>query len=101
MAAEQGSGWGERWGQVVARAWTDEAFKQRLLADPAAALQEHGLAVPPGVTVRVVEDTDRVVHLALPKRPGPGALGLSEAELAAVAGGAGNMYGNSLSLRNC
>jgi hypothetical protein len=30
------------WGQIVARAWQDEAFKRRLLADPAAVLREQG-----------------------------------------------------------
>jgi PKHD-type hydroxylase/SM-20-related protein len=55
----------------VARAWADDAFKRRLLAEPAAALRETGLDVPPGAYVRVVEDTDRVLHLTLPQKPGP------------------------------
>src|SRR5262245_6999877 len=75
------------WSQVVAKAWVDDAFKRRLLADPAAVLQEHGVAVPPGVQVKVVEDTDTVRHMTLPARP-PGEL--SEEELARAAGGAYN-----------
>jgi hypothetical protein len=73
------------WDQIVARAWTDESFKQRLLVDPATVLREHGLAVPAGVQVRVVENTDQVLHLTLPNRPGNG--DLSEEELTQVAGG--------------
>jgi hypothetical protein len=46
-----------QWGQVVAQAWTDAAYKQRLLADPAAVLAEQGLAVPAGVAVQVHEAT--------------------------------------------
>lgn len=30
--------------QVVAKAWADEAFKQRLIADPRAVLSEAGIA---------------------------------------------------------
>jgi hypothetical protein len=44
-----------QWGQVVARAWEDDAYRRRLLAEPASVLCEAGIAVPPGVAVRVVE----------------------------------------------
>src|SRR5438874_2249526 len=58
-----------QWGQLVARAWTDPAYKQRLLADPAAGLAEQGLTVPAGVAVQVHETTPAVVHLVLPPPP--------------------------------
>jgi hypothetical protein len=77
------------WGQIVAKAWADEAFKRLLLAEPAAVLKEHKIEVPPGVRIRVVEDTDQVRHLTLPVRP---AGELSEQELAAVAGGGGGWW---------
>ena len=54
---------------LVARAWSDESLKERLLAEPAAVLEEHGIDVPPGIELMVVEDTDEVCHLVLP--PGP------------------------------
>jgi len=73
-------------GQVVAKAWTDEGFKRRLLADPKAALGEQGIVVPAGTEVRVVEDTDRVHHLVLPPRPAEGEL--SDEQLDQAAGGA-------------
>ena len=72
-----------QWGQVVARAWRDEAFKQRLQADPAGVLREHGIAVPAGQQVRVVENTDQVMHLVLPPKPRD----LSDEQLDQVAGG--------------
>lgn len=72
------------YGQVVARAWQDEAFKGRLLVEPREALAEMGVEVPAGHEVRVVEDTERVRHLVLP--PGPGEE-LSEEQLDQVAGG--------------
>jgi hypothetical protein len=55
-----------QWSQLVARAWADPDFKARLLADPAAVLKEHGLEVPPGVEIKVVEDSAKVLHLPLP-----------------------------------
>ena len=44
-----------RWGQVVARAWDDDAFRRRLLAEPACVLREEGIDVPAGAAVRVIE----------------------------------------------
>ena len=82
--------------EIVAKAWQDEAFKQGLLANPQAVLQEHGIAVPDGVTVRVVEDTAEIentaesVYLVLPPRPASGEL--SDDELEQVAGGAALNY---------
>jgi hypothetical protein len=76
-----------QWGQIVARTWSDEAFRKRLLADPAAVLKEHGLEVPAGVQVRVVEDTEHVIHLTLPRPPAMKA-DISEQALAGVVGGA-------------
>jgi hypothetical protein len=58
-----------KWGELVARAWADPAFKARLLADPAAVLKENGLPVPPDLKLQVVENTEQVVHLTLPPPP--------------------------------
>jgi nitrile hydratase len=46
----------ERGAKVVARAWTDPAFKQRLLANGTAACEELGLDVP-ALRLVVVENT--------------------------------------------
>jgi hypothetical protein len=73
----------QRYGRVVAKAWQDEAFKQRLLSDPKAVLAEHGIEVPAWHEVRVVENTERVTHLVLPRA-------LSDEQLDQEAGGAGN-----------
>jgi|WetSurMetagenome_2_1015567.scaffolds.fasta_scaffold298261_1 hypothetical protein len=71
------------WGKLIAKAWLDELFKKRLLADPAGVLQENGIKMPGTAAIRIVEDSDQVVHLILPARPQE----LSEAELEKVAGG--------------
>lgn len=56
-------------GEVILRAWTDEDFKQRLIADPSTVLQESGVEMPSGVGVKVVQDTDEVNYLVLPTKP--------------------------------
>ncbi len=74
----------QKYHQVMAQAWEDPAFKQRLLADPAAVLRERGIETPPGMQVRVLEDTAQVVHLVLPRQTDE----LSAQQLDQVAGGA-------------
>jgi hypothetical protein len=84
MAIHQGQEYAKQWGQLVTRAWADEDFKRLLLAEPAAALAEQGIAVPPGVELCVYEDSATLVHLTLPPAPSDE---LSDEQLDAVAGG--------------
>ncbi|HET6880838.1 MAG TPA: NHLP leader peptide family RiPP precursor [Pirellulales bacterium] len=65
---QQGN-WQKQWGRLVARAWSDEELKQRLLNEPKTVLEEHGIDVPPGLELRIVEDTEEVCHLVLPPSP--------------------------------
>jgi nitrile hydratase len=51
--------------RVVARAWTDPAFKQRLLADAKAACAELGIEIAGYDELQVVENTDRVHHVVV------------------------------------
>ena len=51
--------------RVVARAWVDPAFKERLLADGTTAAGELGIAGAEGDNVRVVENTDEVHNLVV------------------------------------
>jgi len=55
--------------RLVAKAWSDPAFKTRLLSDPKAAMAAVGITVPDGVGIRVVEDTPNVAHLVIPIQP--------------------------------
>jgi hypothetical protein len=73
-------------GQVVAKAWSDPAYKARLLADTTAVLREEGIDYGPGVEVRVVENSDTVRYLTLPNPPRESEL--SEEQLSQVSGGA-------------
>ena len=70
--------------QLFAACWKDEALKARFMSDPKAVMKEHGLDVPDGIDVKVVENTDDCVHITLPNRPSDD---LSDEELEAAAGG--------------
>ena len=72
--------------QLFAKCWKDEALKARLMTDPKAVLKEHGLDVPDGIDVKVVENADDCVHITLPAPP-VGGMDLSSDELSNVAGG--------------
>ena len=72
--------------QLFAKCWKDEALKARLMADPKAVLKEHGLDVPDGIDVKVVENADDCVHITLPAPPA-GDMDLSDEELSNAAGG--------------
>jgi len=80
MAEEQGN----PYGQLIAKAWSDEGFKAKLLSDPKAAMKEVGMDVPEGVDIEVVESTQEKVYLVIPAKP----VGeLSDEDLDKVAGG--------------
>ncbi|MGA2082257.1 MAG: NHLP leader peptide family RiPP precursor [Holophaga sp.] len=64
--------------RVIAKAWADEEFKAALMADPRAALKAQGIEVPEGVTLNVLENSDNVINLVLPKAP---EMGLTEETL--------------------
>ncbi|MFC9239527.1 nitrile hydratase subunit alpha [Streptomyces decoyicus] len=52
--------------RIVARAWTDEGFRERLLADANAALPEVGLSMAGGIQeqrLKVVENTATTHHV--------------------------------------
>ena len=74
------------YGKLVAKAWADEDFKAKLLADPAAVFKDNEIAVPEGVELKIVENTKSKFHMILPPVPGDE---LIEEELENVAGGVG------------
>lgn len=57
---------------VITKCWEDEAFKERLVADPAATLAEEGLEIPKGVTVNVAVDSEGMRTLVVPRPPSRG-----------------------------
>ena len=76
--------------RLLQRSLEDDAFRQRLLEDPKAAVeQELGTRLPEDVRVVAVEETADTIYLVLPFRSTEGreAGELSDLDLEAVAGG--------------
>lgn len=69
--------------QLIAKCWADESFKRKLLANTEATLSAEGVELPAGLSVKVLENTDKVFHLVIPPKPTE----LSDQDLDKVAGG--------------
>jgi hypothetical protein len=78
--------------RIIAKAWADESFKERLLTDSRAVLEGEGIPVSPGVEVKVLEQTDTQFYIVLPKKPTDSRLieELDHREAAAWGGNGGN-----------
>ena len=53
-------------GRIVAKAWSEPAFADRLVGDAAPALGELGIALPAGKTVSAVRNTVSLTNVVLP-----------------------------------
>jgi hypothetical protein len=76
--------------RLIERSLADEDFRQRLLENPRATMeQELGVRLPEEVQVQAVEETADTIYLVLPSISAVGeGTELSERELGTVAGGA-------------
>ena len=81
----------KQYGQLIAKAWTDDEFKARLKADPRATLAEVGIEPPAGLEIEVLESTPGKAYLVIPPKPVDE---LSDADLEKVAGGAESGFGD-------
>jgi hypothetical protein len=77
----------KKWSKLMAQVWADDKLKQRLINKPTAVLREHGIETPPGVEIRVVENTDKVSYLTLWPKPAGDVTELTSSELEGVTGG--------------
>jgi len=57
------------WARIVAKAWSDPEFKERLLEDPSSVLESHGIEIPAGTHLEISENTSDTFHLTLPEKP--------------------------------
>ncbi len=55
--------------RIMTAAWSDPAFKARLLAAPEAALRALEIEPPPGIVFTIVEDSAETSTLVLPPPP--------------------------------
>ena len=73
--------------QIVARAVSDPAFRQQLLANPKRTLEQTlGVKFPPSLEVVVLEETASRICLVVP-RLAPASEELTDEQLTAAAGG--------------
>ena len=72
----------------TARVWREDDFKQKVLADPRAALAEMGMTYPDDVKVRVHVNTADTVNIVVPANPAESGV-LDDEALSAIAGGGG------------
>lgn len=62
--------WVQNWPRIVARAWSDETFRQNLLQNPAPILAEYGIPVEENLQMKVIEGQGiATLLLMLPPKP--------------------------------
>ena len=54
------------YGEIIAKCWEDEAYKNRFIEDPESVLTEAGFVVDEGVTYKVIQQPKTVKYLVLP-----------------------------------
>jgi Nitrile hydratase, alpha chain len=70
--------------QIVARAWADAGFRERLRADPRGAVAEvTGIVVPESIEIEVLEETPEKGYLVIPQNR----VAISDEHLEAASGG--------------
>ena len=52
--------------RLIQNAVADESVRRKLVDSPQTTLAEAGVILPDGLDVRVLENSDRVIHLVLP-----------------------------------
>lgn len=85
--------------KIIARAWKDPRFKEKLLKNPKAAFKEMGADIPENIQVKVVEDKPNTFTFALPS-PVKAAKELSDKELELLAAGAMGHVGGPMTTGN-
>lgn len=58
-----------QWANIIAKAWSDEAFKKELLTNTEEVLKKSGLPLTPEMNYIIHENTEHLTHLVLPSPP--------------------------------
>ncbi len=54
--------------RIMLNAFRNPQFKARLLSEPAAVMTEYGMHIPAGLEIKMVEQTEDIVHVILPPK---------------------------------
>jgi hypothetical protein len=68
---------------LIVKCWSDDAFKQALITNPAVTMKAQGLTVPDSVNIKVHQASANNFVLVIPQKPAY----MSDEELDAIAGG--------------
>ena len=75
--------------KIVARAWTDDEFRRKFVADPKGQFEARlGTRLPDSLKMTVHEETPDSLHFVIPQKPPQNLDELSDEDLERVAGGA-------------
>ena len=55
-----------KYGEIIAKCWEDEEFKQSFLSDPETILKQYGIELKEGVDYKVIEAPKLVEYIVLP-----------------------------------
>ncbi len=78
----------DTYNRLVAKCWSDPAFKARLLANPADTLKAEGVELPAGIEFKIVENTPSLQYWVLPVPPKE-VDELDDEQLSRISGGSG------------
>jgi len=74
--------------QIIAKAWKDEAYKQKLFSNPKAVIeQEFNIQLPAEIKVQVKEENPTSLYFVLPIPPEIPGQEISDEQLEVIAGG--------------
>ena len=82
--------WEKTFPKILAKAWTDDAFKQRLLSAPGEVFKEYGLPLIAGASYQVKEGASFSTTVAMtipPKPPDLAELSMEDAIVGAITRG--------------
>ena len=74
-----------KWAEIIAKAWKDKQFKEKLFAQPNLVLKENGFDCHANINYKIVEARANERYLTLPPMPQEA---LSETEIKSLAASA-------------
>jgi hypothetical protein len=73
------------YGKIIAKALKDDDFKKRLEKNPEDTIKkDFGLEIPAGIKIKVIEDSDTLKHILIPKSVQGEISELTDAEIETV-----------------